>query len=459
MSLLVLQLMNSQRCIWLLKAELLALLLAVSLYGGSVFVWPGSTFSQAGRLFDAKNQWLMMLGVVTLLSVAVLFRWRFKQRSFKGELHADIFLLACTLFGVGASIFQFETMARSPQVIVWLWGMAMGQVVLGLCYSSREGRQESEYCGFLHMFAFVAVLCFLSAGSMVNLSLPIDYYYRDHVRWSGAWDNPNQFGLLMGTGLVLSTGMLAFFMRTLRAFQGLGNIVFAMGCLVGMLLLARGLLHSYSRGSWFGVIFGLSYLVINGRYVTGRWRWRGSIIPLVVIVISIMVLAYWQFGQTQNVLLRRFFSVSNGNDFSRGNRIEAMKGALQMMGERPWGGFGWSRAEDSYEYYYLSTKVFNGQAFEMNNYFMMGASVGIPAMLCFGMYLWQVFKLSARRKSDAESQKVEWFQVTGRAATLVLVVGFWFDGGLFQLATTSTFWILLELGNVYYCESNKICEK
>jgi hypothetical protein len=103
--------------------------------------------------------------------------------------------------------------------------------------------------------------------------------------------------------------------------------------------------------------------------------------------------------------------------------------------------------------------VFNGQAFEMNNYFMMGASVGIPAMLCFGMYLWQVFKLSARRKSDAESQKVEWFQVTGRAATLVLVVGFWFDGGLFQLATTSTFWILLELGNVYYCESNKICEK
>jgi hypothetical protein len=28
----------------------------------------------------------------------------------------------------------------------------------------------------------------------------------------------------------------------------------------------------------------------------------------------------------------------------------------------------------------------------------------------------------------------------------VLLVGFWFDGGLFKLATAAPFWILLELG-------------
>jgi len=36
---------------------------------------------------------------------------------------------------------------------------------------------------------------------------------------------------------------------------------------------------------------------------------------------------------------------------------------------------------------------------------------------------------------------------TCRAGAIVLAVGFWFDGGLFKLATASTFWILLELGN------------
>ena len=29
---------------------------------------------------------------------------------------------------------------------------------------------------------------------------------------------------------------------------------------------------------------------------------------------------------------------------------------------------------------------------------------------------------------------------------MVLLVGFWFDGGLFKLATGAMFWVLLELG-------------
>jgi hypothetical protein len=40
------------------------------------------------------------------------------------------------------------------------------------------------------------------------------------------------------------------------------------------------------------------------------------------------------------------------------------------------------------------------------------------------------------------------FGVACRAGALVFVVAFWFDGGLFTLATGSVFWVLLELGNV-----------
>ena len=38
-----------------------------------------------------------------------------------------------------------------------------------------------------------------------------------------------------------------------------------------------------------------------------------------------------------------------------------------------------------------------------------------------------------------------------RAGAIVLLVGFWFDGGLFKLATGATFWILLELGQLPEC--------
>jgi hypothetical protein len=43
---------------------------------------------------------------------------------------------------------------------------------------------------------------------------------------------------------------------------------------------------------------------------------------------------------------------------------------------------------------------------------------------------------------------LDWLKATCRAGAIVLLVGFWFDGGLFKLATASTFWILLELGSV-----------
>jgi hypothetical protein len=37
-------------------------------------------------------------------------------------------------------------------------------------------------------------------------------------------------------------------------------------------------------------------------------------------------------------------------------------------------------------------------------------------------------------------------QIACRAGALTLLVAFWFDGGLFKLATAAVFWVLLELG-------------
>ncbi len=40
-----------------------------------------------------------------------------------------------------------------------------------------------------------------------------------------------------------------------------------------------------------------------------------------------------------------------------------------------------------------------------------------------------------------------------RAGAIVLLVEFWFDGGLFTLSTASVFWILLELGVAWNVDS------
>jgi len=60
------------------------------------------------------------------------------------------------------------------------------------------------------------------------------------------------------------------------------------------------------------------------------------------------------------------------------------------------------------------------------------------------MYVW--LSLVSGVWSVSASPGRRWLTRVCRAAATVLMVGFWFDGGLFDLATASTFWILLELG-------------
>jgi len=125
-----------------------------------------------------------------------------------------------------------------------------------------------------------------------------------------------------------------------------------------------------------------------------------------------------------------------------------------MMRDYPLG-VGWNKVVETYSKRY-SPPEGGAAAIATNDYLMLGTTLGIPALFCFGMYVW----LSLTTNSGARIQKPEsalppsifhspssiLLAATCRAGAIVLLVGFWFDGGLFKLATASTFWILLELG-------------
>jgi O-antigen ligase len=155
------------------------------------------------------------------------------------------------------------------------------------------------------------------------------------------------------------------------------------------------------------------------------------------------------------VIARRAFSVGNVNDFSWRNRLAAWEGALQMIAEKPWLGFGWNQPEQVYDHYYRPAKVAEGMAIEMNDCFMLGMTLGLPALAGFAVYIGM--SLSPKSKAQRLKAKTSAFPnqpsilclspvMICRAGAIVLLVGFWFDGGLLKLATGATFWILLELG-------------
>jgi acetyl esterase/lipase len=164
-------------------------------------------------------------------------------------------------------------------------------------------------------------------------------------------------------------------------------------------------------------------------------------------------LSFWQFRFTEFHPVRRIFSVSNPNDFSWRNRVAAWEGAMDMMADRPWVGFGWNQTERIYDQFYRPPKVSEGMAIQLNHYFILGMSLGLPALICFAAYLGLSLMRSAERGTWNANERNRKSQIVNhkwvcRGGAVVLLVGLWFDGGLFNLATGALLWVLVELGRV-----------
>lgn len=214
------------------------------------------------------------------------------------------------------------------------------------------------------------------------------------------------------------------------------------------LALALGLVRSYSRGAWLGAAVGFGYLGMRWWRSTGPagtgWRtWvERNRLALAVMVVAAVVLGFWLGRQTEWRPARRALSVGNVNDFSWRNRVSAWDGAVRMMADRPVTGFGWNVPERMYSEYYRSAKVSEWMAIQLNDYLTLGMAAGVPALACFVVYM----GVGRRGRQDLLEGKASWAVWGCIAAAATLLVGFWFDGGLFKWPTGFTFWVLLELG-------------
>jgi len=410
------------------------------------------------------------------------------------------------------------------------------------------------------------IVFLLACASRWHPERGMEFQYRGQPRWTGPWDNPNLFGVLMGVGVILAGGLVVQRLRSkvqgreaeaegrepgqvgrgspLPAVGGASvrasrlvrslappeeagahgvtrptinsaywsrayRFLFSGFLLSALVLCAYGLVKSYSRGAWLGTAVGIGYSIWKwfnrepreireqeiqpetplpvGRGERGGAhgvtrptsqlsricrisRWNGNWFPISVFLLSAFVLSFWQFRHTEAPLARRVFSVGNPNDFSWRNRVAAWEGAGRMMLARPIIGFGWGKAEEVYSKEYRAARLEESAAIQMNDYLMIGISVGGPALVCLLIYLGLVLRCSrvgrgrplpaalvtATDGAHGVTRPTIHLQVATIAASsaIVLLVGFWFDGGLFKLPTCVVFWVLVELGRAGFLTAN-----
>jgi O-antigen ligase len=437
-----------------------------------------------------ETQWMVVL-CLALWFVALLFLERLVSHGRSHCRWQDLdwslsAMLALTLSGYAI---DYESASRAQEILVLFAGIVFGKAAaLWVRRSGNERRSFRRIYLVISMLAF-----FLALAALWQPSAGVRVRYRSVCRWTGVWDSPNIFGMLMGVGFILAMGQLvsgarcwvsdsSWVERRVRS-AGLWRRLQIVFLLVAAVVMSVGLVKSYSRGAWVATAVGLVYLAWNALKCQvssvrcqeedfkapqpmggGRdYFSRGScgprlmsflyrnLIPLASILVALFVIMFWQYRHTESVIVRRAFSVGNVNDFSWRNRILAWEGALQMIPDRPWCGFGWDRLQSAYDSYYRPAKTVEGMAIQLNDYFMLRMTLGLPALACFAAYIGIALSPKSVAQSPAsKNMSLATYhlspQMICRAGAVVLLVGFWFDGGLFKLATGATFWILLELG-------------
>jgi O-antigen ligase len=137
------------------------------------------------------------------------------------------------------------------------------------------------------------------------------------------------------------------------------------------------------------------------------------------------------------------------------------EGALQIMAEHPLSGVGLGGFQREFQQQYAPPLLTEHWSIILNDYLTIGMALGVPALLCFACLLWVHWNrasLCHRETSRSPNAPLAQAPVCNgpdsqslltlgyRGALIVLLIGFWFDGGLFKLALATPFWVFLELG-------------
>jgi O-antigen ligase len=437
-------------------------MLAAGISGKALF-WTQAVFTETAT----QRIIFFCVGFYTFAFLA--FQTRLKKTRFGDSTNPNLLLLIVLIIGVLVYALNYTSSALHEDALVWLAGVMLGQAA-AMCEALDQRRDT------LSFRIIVVLILLLSIASLWNVDNG-QVRYLGKTRWSGTWHDPNIFGLLMGVGMALAIGLGLQSLRQKVPVHGAEIRIWKPSlwrrrvvilCFVVATLMGYGLLRSYSRGAWIATFFGLTYVIgyavwclASERPVISFISWfNKNRFSLSAILISATILAFWSFRQTEWRLAHRLFSVSNQNDFSWRYRLSAWTGALQIVAEHPWFGVGWNQPEPMYTQYYRLSGVAEGAAIQVNDCLLLGDTLGIPALFCLAMYVWLHLTRSSKRpiSNAAEDQNTEpsgnrnsvlradWIQAASRASAIVLLIGFWFDGGLFKLGTAATFWILLELG-------------
>ena len=191
----------------------LRFVLAVCLDSGTQWMVMVCLASHYIILLDLERKSPAMASVAASKQYPSLFAALFQRNCYCPSfwLRAFLFLI---LLGYA---FTYTKTYHSLQILVLITGIVVGKALA--IWARRQGvtmapRRVGVVCVFVGMLA-ISIFC---------QSDPVSrFQFHNLPRWSGFWDNPNKFGVLMGTGMMLAIGCVVQSLKSKVSSWGMGG--------------------------------------------------------------------------------------------------------------------------------------------------------------------------------------------------------------------------------------------
>jgi O-antigen ligase len=324
-----------------------------------------------------------------------------------------------------------------------------------LFYENNSLGVHPQIVALVTQAVLASVLFFACFYTSPLINLP---HYHGLQREVGPWSSPNEYGVFMATGVVLLTGIICWTTYSTLIF-GIANLTtknrilrFSVVVVLAIILTCfiYSLIRSFSRGAWLGAATGVSFLIYRLNVLLTvrklvKHFYRTLVIVLAIIGMCCLVSFFFLADNFNHKVLLRIQSVTKSVDFSWRNRLVAYEASLQMIADAPILGHGWGNTAALYNSFYKPASIADGglagAAILTNGFAVFAVSLGVPAFVFFVSYT--LTRINSGHSSRLSRKTL--LRDTSRAVILVLAIGFFFDGGIFNLAFSSLFFLFAEL--------------
>jgi len=202
---------------------------------------------------SAELQW-MILGCISVYLIGFVWLPRTFNQSYAGK---EVLSVGMALYGSSAAVYaaNYTEASKGTDALLLVFGIT-------LFFGFRFWRAvETNRCRPFNVTGVslgLTLLLFSIAVVWGSASLQ-SFQYRGQTRWSGLWNNPNTFGVLMGGGAALALGMLARSLKLMKQNSGVRSQEVESGSIEHPTSNAEHRMWASQAWHWIKVILSLRF--------------------------------------------------------------------------------------------------------------------------------------------------------------------------------------------------------